>query len=94
MLKQTRLLTRPTQARQDAPFRGQSRSSVADPCFTFYGSRFTAPLSDARTPLAGFFSILLEGEQFQIKCSFDEPGERKGSDAEGTGHQHKSLVGP
>ena len=36
----------------------------------------------------------LEREQFEIECSFDEPGEGKSCDAEGTGHQHKSLVGP
>ena len=59
MLKKARFLTRPTPARQDAPFRGQGRSSVADPRFTFHASRFTAPESAARTPLADFFSILL-----------------------------------
>ena len=53
-----RLLTRPTPARQDAPFRGQGRSSEADPRFTFYVSHFTAHGSDARTKLADFFSIL------------------------------------
>ena len=38
----------------------QGRSSAADPRFTFYVSRFTAHGSEARTPLADFFSILLE----------------------------------
>ena len=55
-----RLLTHPTPARQDAPFRRQDRSSEADPRFTFHTSRFTAPGSDARTKLADFFSILLD----------------------------------
>ena len=60
MLKKARLLTRPTPARQDAPFRGQGRSSAADPRFTFHASRLTVPGSDARTLLADFFSILLK----------------------------------
>ena len=54
------LLTRPTPARQDAPFRGQGRNSAADPRFTFHASRFRLPWNDARTKLADFFSILLE----------------------------------
>jgi hypothetical protein len=59
MLKQARLLTRPTPARQDAPFRRQGRSSATDPRFTFHISPFTALGSDARTLLADCFSILL-----------------------------------
>ncbi len=59
MLKKARLLTLPTPARQDAPFRRQGRSSAADPRFTFHASRFTVPVSEVRTPLADFFSILL-----------------------------------
>ena len=31
---------------------------LADPRFTFHASRFTVPWSEARTPLAAFFSIL------------------------------------
>ena len=54
------LLTRPTLARQDAPWPRQGRSSAADPRFTFHASRFTAPESEVRTPLADFFSILPE----------------------------------
>ena len=38
MLKKARLLTRPTPARRDAPFRGQGRSSAADPRFTYHAS--------------------------------------------------------
>ena len=38
MLKKASLLTRLTPARQDAPFRGQGRSSEADPRLTFLGS--------------------------------------------------------
>jgi len=49
----------PTPARQDAPFRGQGRNSMADPRFTFHASRFTIPGSDARTPLADFINSLL-----------------------------------
>jgi len=41
--------------------RRQVRSSAADPRFMFHASRFTVPLSEARTPLAAFFSILLTG---------------------------------
>jgi len=59
MLKKARLLTRPTLARRDAPFPKQGRSSAANPRFTFLASRFTVPGSEARTPLADFFSILL-----------------------------------
>ena len=59
MLKKARRLTRPAPARRDAPFRGQGRSSAADPRFTPHASRFTAAGSKARTPLADFFSILL-----------------------------------
>jgi hypothetical protein len=33
-------------------------------------------------PLADFFSILLEGDQFEIKRSFDKPGASEGDDAE------------
>ena len=59
MLKKVRLLTRPTLARRDAPCPKQSRSSTADPRFTFHVLPFTVLESDARTKLADFFSILL-----------------------------------
>jgi len=59
MLKKARLLTRPTLARRDAPYPRQGRNSTADPRFTFHASRFTVGESDARTPLVGFFSILV-----------------------------------
>ena len=59
MLKKARLLTHPTLARQDAPYPKQGRSSAVDPRLTFHASRFTVPWSEARTPLADFFSILL-----------------------------------
>ena len=39
----------------------QDRSSVVDPRFTFFASRFTLLWNDARTPLADFFSLLLGG---------------------------------
>jgi hypothetical protein len=69
------LLTRPTLAAtsparpesaktasspKDAPCTRQGRSSAADPRFTPHATRFTIPGSEARTPLADFFSILLE----------------------------------
>jgi len=59
MLKKARFLTHPTLARRDAPCPKQGLSSTADPRFTFHTSRFTAPASEARTPLEAFFSILL-----------------------------------
>jgi len=59
MLKKARLLTRPTLARRDAPCPKQGRSSTADPRFTFHVLPFTVLESNARTPLADFFSILL-----------------------------------
>ena len=52
MLKKARLLTHPTLARRDAPYPMQGRSSETDPRFTVLGS-------EARTPLADVFSILL-----------------------------------
>ncbi|MGH7147828.1 MAG: hypothetical protein ACREIJ_08020, partial [Nitrospiraceae bacterium] len=39
----------------------QGRCFAANPRFTFHALRFTAPGSEARTLLADFFSILLEG---------------------------------
>jgi len=67
MLKKSRLLTLPALARRDAPCPKQGRSSADDPRFTFHASRFTVPGSEARTKLAGFFSVLLgaavEGER-------------------------------
>ena len=74
MLKKARLLTRPTLAAtsparpesaktassaRGAPYPMQGRSSETDPRFTLHASRFTVPGTEARTPLAGFFSILL-----------------------------------
>ena len=75
MFKKARLLTRPTPAvtspaspesaktassPRGTPCPRQGRSFSADPRFTFYASRFTAPGSDARTKVADFYSILLE----------------------------------
>ena len=59
MLKKARLLNRSTVARQDALYPMQGRSSEAYPRFTFHTSRFTVFVSEARTPLAHFFSNLL-----------------------------------
>jgi hypothetical protein len=58
MLKKARLLTRPTLARRDAPYPMQGRSFEAYPRFTFHTSRFKVFGSEARTPLADFFSNL------------------------------------
>jgi hypothetical protein len=41
-------------------FSKQGRNSSVDPRFTFHASRFTVLESEARTPLADFFCILLE----------------------------------
>ena len=57
VLKQARRLTYPTPARQDAPFRGQGRSERRADA---YPQGYVEGLSDARTLLADFFSILLE----------------------------------
>ena len=53
MLKQARLLTRPTPAHRDAPFRRQGRSSAADP-------RFTLLWSEPRTKFGGLFQYFYE----------------------------------
>ena len=44
--------------------------------------RYVEPLSDARTKLEDFFSILLERDQFEIERSFDKPGAGESDDAE------------
>ena len=56
------VLTRPAPARQDAPFRGQGRSERGgemDLGERKIPSSASEPLSEARTTLADFFSILL-----------------------------------
>ena len=63
MLKKAGLLTRPTPARQDASFRGQGRASEE----ARRTLRYVEPLNEARTPLADFFSILLNGLQHQLE---------------------------
>ena len=50
------VLTRPTQARQDAPFRRQGRNERGSEA---YPLEYVEDPSDARTKLAGVFSILL-----------------------------------
>ena len=55
ILKEARLLTRPTPARQDAPFRGQGRSSSADPRFTFHALRFTGSCERSENAAGGLF---------------------------------------
>ena len=45
----------PTPVRQDAPFHRQGRSARRGES---YSGPYVEPLSDARTPLAGFFRIL------------------------------------
>ena len=49
------VLTRPAPARQDAPFRGQGRNERGGKAYASY----VEPLSEARTTLADFLSILL-----------------------------------
>jgi hypothetical protein len=72
MLKKFTVLTRPAPARQDAPFHRQGRSERRPEASLFSPARPKLPgqlvfhvgyvedLSDARTTLAGFFSILPE----------------------------------
>ena len=89
MLKKARLLTRPTLAAtsparpdsaktasspRDAPYPKQGRSSEADPRFTFHASRFTVPLSEARTMLADFFSILLDQRLLRLHGWLERSG--------------------
>src|SRR6266850_2957090 len=73
MLKKARLLTRPTLARRDAPSPKQSRSSETNPRFTVFGS-------DARTPLADFFSIL------RRTCAKNQRQKLKQCGVRGEGH--------
>ena len=62
MLKKAAGLTRPTPARRDAPFRGQGRNERrGESYFVLY----VEPLSEARTPLADFFSILLKNQKYR-----------------------------
>ena len=49
-------LTRPAPARRDAPFTGRGRSEQRGEA---YSVPYVEPLSDARTPLADCFRILL-----------------------------------
>jgi hypothetical protein len=56
MLKKARLLTRPTLARWTRLV--PSKAAVSEEARRTL--RYVEPLSDTRTPLAGFFSILLE----------------------------------
>ena len=66
MLKKARLLTHPTPARQDAPFRGQGRSERRGEGVRFW---YVELLSEARTPLAAFFSILPEGSGCGVRVA-------------------------
>jgi hypothetical protein len=56
MLKQARLLTRPTLARRDAALLEQGRSERRDEA---YPLEYVEGLNDARTMLADCFNILL-----------------------------------
>jgi hypothetical protein len=58
MFKKASLLTRPTPARRDAPCPKQGRSERKGES---YSAPYVEPLSEARTPLADFFNILLVG---------------------------------
>ncbi len=58
LFRKTRLLTRPTLARRDAPFPKQGRNERRGDA---YSAPYVEPLSDARTPLAGFINSLPEG---------------------------------
>jgi hypothetical protein len=56
MLKKAAVLTRPAPTRQDAPLRRQGRRERRGDA---YSVRYVEPLSEVRTLLADFFSILL-----------------------------------
>ncbi len=58
MLKMARLLTRPTPARQDAPFRRQGRSSEANPSFHVLPLTFHGSWERGKNAAGGFSSIL------------------------------------
>jgi len=62
-------LTHPTPAHQDAPFRRQGRSERRGES---YSVPYVEPLSDARTTLVDFFSILLD-----IRRSIDIPADQR-----------------
>jgi len=63
MIKKARLLTRPTLVRRDAPYPMQDRSKRRGDA---YSVRYGEPLSEARTPLTDFFSILLRSVVFYL----------------------------
>ena len=73
MIKKVRLLTRPTPARRDAPFRGQGRSERRAEA---YPLGYVEGLSDARTKLADCFSILSganKGDEFLVNQIWSFP---------------------
>jgi len=94
MLKKARHLTRPTLARQDAPCPKQGRRSEADPRFTFHASRFTVLGSEARTPLADFFSILLKEFQEASARTAVEGVPREATERGALAHPSPALGGP
>jgi hypothetical protein len=57
MVKKARHLTRAAPARRDAPFHRRGRSERRGEA---YSVPYVEPLSNARTPLADFFNILLD----------------------------------
>ena len=71
MFKKARLFTRPTPAREDAPFCWQACSSAADPRFTSHLSRFLR--ARARTKLADFFIILPKPQVVSCRNSYKPP---------------------
>ena len=68
MLKQFRLLTRPTPARQDAPFRRQGRSESKPEA---YPRGYVEDFDEPRTKLADCFSILLESLSIRARSRYD-----------------------
>jgi len=63
-------LTRPTPVHQDAPFRRQGHSERSGES---HSVPYVEPLSDARTPLADVFSILL-GSKTKRPCFLQKQG--------------------
>ena len=57
MFKKAAVFTRPAPAHQDAPFRGRGRNERRGEA---YRGPYGEPLSDVRTKLEDFFSILFK----------------------------------
>ena len=84
MLKKASHLTRPAPARQGAPIRRQGRSERRGEA---YSVLYVEPLSDARTMLADFFSILLPAAH----CRQQRSRNRRSFLVDGHGFRHPGF---